>query len=186
PKTDFQVYARAAWAVRAGQDIYSHTDNNGWHYVYPPAFAVLLAPLADPYPFMPSDGFLPFWLSVAVWYAFSAICICYAVHVLANAVLPDAVRGSRRWWYARLVPVLVCLGGIGQTAARGQVNLLLVALVAAAFAATVRGRRLASGACLAATAVLKIIPALLVLFPLVRRDWRALAGGVLAAIVLLG
>src|SRR6185437_8984662 len=50
PKTDFQVYARAAWAVRAGEDLYAVTDNNGWHYIYPPPFAILLAPLADPYP----------------------------------------------------------------------------------------------------------------------------------------
>ena len=186
PKTDFQVYARAAWAVRAGEDIYYHFDNNGWHYCYPPPFAVLMAPLADPYPYLPREGYLPFAVSVAVWYLIGVGCVWYAVHAFASALLPGTPRGSRRWWYARMVPVYVCVGGLGHTISRGQVNTLLVALVAAGFVAAVRGRRVASGAWLAAAAVLKIIPALLVLFPVVRRDRRALAGVVLGAVVLLG
>jgi hypothetical protein len=186
PKTDFQVYARAAWAARVGEDPYQVTDNNGWHYIYPPAFAVVMTPLADPYPYLPREGYLPFALSVAIWYLIGLGCVAYTVRVFAAAVLPDAARGSRRWWYARLVPVYVCAGGIALTISRGQVSTVVVALVAAGFAAAVRNRRLASGAWLGAAAVLKVIPVLLVLFPIVRRDWRGVAGGVAAAVVLLG
>lgn len=185
PKTDFQVYARAAWAVAAGEDPYVHTDNNGWHYVYPPAFAILLRPLADPPAYLPRGGYLSFGAEVAVWFAIGLLCVVYTVHALAAAVLPGAVRGSRRWWYARLVPAYVCFGGIGLTLSRGQVNTVLVALVAAGFVAAVRGRRAASGAWLAGAAVLKVIPTFLVLFPIVRCDWRAVAGGVAAAALLL-
>src|SRR6516165_9185130 len=46
--TDLDVYLRAAWAVRTGADIYTITDDNGWHYHYPPLFAILMTPLADP------------------------------------------------------------------------------------------------------------------------------------------
>ena len=46
--TDAGVYLRAAWAVRNGKDLYSITDDRGWHYVYPPLFAVAMSPLADP------------------------------------------------------------------------------------------------------------------------------------------
>src|SRR5438309_110003 len=81
----------------------------------------------------------------AVWYVFSVGCLLFAVHVLAGAVLPGTAAGSRRWWFARTVPVYVCLGSVGLTLGRGQVNLLVVALVAGMFAAAVRGRRLASG-----------------------------------------
>lgn len=185
PKTDFQVYARAAWAIRSGEDLYTVTDNNGWHYIYPPAFAILMTPLADPYPFMPRSGYLPFWLSVAIWYLITLLAAIYSVHAFARAVLPDAAVGSRRWWMARLGPFLVCLGGTVLTISRGQVNTVLIALVAAGFAAAVRNRRFASGAWLASAAVLKIIPALLVLFPLMRRDWRGLAGGIAMAAALL-
>ena len=93
PKTDFQVYARAGWAVRAGEDIYYHFDNNGWHYCYPPPFAVLMAPLADPYPFLPRQGYLPFAVSVAVWYLIGVGCAWYAVRAFASALLPGTPRG---------------------------------------------------------------------------------------------
>src|SRR5690349_17879964 len=46
--TDLGVYLRAAWAVRSGEDLYDITDDNHWHYQYPPLFAILLVPLADP------------------------------------------------------------------------------------------------------------------------------------------
>src|SRR5205807_2477758 len=46
--TDLGVYLRAAWAVQDGQDLYDVTDDNGWHYLYPPLFAILLVPFADP------------------------------------------------------------------------------------------------------------------------------------------
>jgi alpha-1,2-mannosyltransferase len=45
---DLGCYLRAAWAVRAGVDIYGLTEDNGWHYNYPPLYAILLTPLADP------------------------------------------------------------------------------------------------------------------------------------------
>ena len=51
--TDFGVYLRAAWAARTGNDMYAVTCDNGWHYCYPPTFALFLMPLADP----PGDGF---------------------------------------------------------------------------------------------------------------------------------
>src|SRR5262249_13819404 len=46
---DLGCYLRAGYAVRTGgAHLYDYTDDNGWHYNYPPLFAVLMAPLADP------------------------------------------------------------------------------------------------------------------------------------------
>jgi hypothetical protein len=185
PKTDFQCYARAGWAVRSGADIYEVFDNNGWHYAYPPAFAVAMVPLGDPYPFLPRDGYLPFAASVAFWYALSVLAIGYAAHAFAKVLAPALVRGSRTWWSARLVPVFFCIGSLGHTLGRGQVNTIVLALVAAGFAATMRNRKFIGGAWLAAAAVVKIIPALLVFFPLMRRDGRGLIGYAAAGVVLM-
>jgi len=184
--TDFGMLARAGWAVRTGDDIYRVTDDGGLHYTYPSAFSVVMTPLADPPAGADRAGYLPYAVSVAVFYLLSVGFVAWAVHALARAVLPDAVRGSRRWWYARTVPVYVCLGGIGFSLGRGQVTLLLVALIAVAFLAAVRGRRVVSGAWLGAAAVIKVLPAFLLLFPFVRRDWRAGVGVAAAAVVGLG
>lgn len=183
--TDFGVYARAAWAVRTGGDLYRTTDDNGWHYVYPPPFVLLFLPLADPPAGADRAGYLPYPVGVVVWYAVSLLLIGYAVHTFAAVCLPSAVPWSRRWWYARLLPFDVCVAGVGYTLARGQANILLVAILAAAFASAVRARPIRSGAWLAAAACLKVFPGLLVLFPMVRREWRAALGYLGAAAVLL-
>ncbi|HEV3237302.1 MAG TPA: hypothetical protein VGZ25_09965, partial [Gemmataceae bacterium] len=112
--TDLQVYLRAAWAVRAGEDLYAIKDDNGWHYHYSPLFAILMAPLADPPPGYPRAGILPFGLSVAVWYAFSIACLMLASHGLAKAIEETVHRThgrrvepySRPWWGLRLIPIL--------------------------------------------------------------------------------
>jgi hypothetical protein len=31
--TDADVFFRAGWALRVGEDIYSVTDTNGWHFI---------------------------------------------------------------------------------------------------------------------------------------------------------
>jgi len=144
----------------------------------------LMTPLADPPPGADRTGMLPFWVSVAIWYAFSLGCLCLGVHWLAGAIermSPDPqVREqrafSRRWWALRVVPVLVCLLPVGHSLMRGQVNLLLLALLCGMAAATLRGRSLLEGGCLAGAICLKVIPAFLLLFPLWRRDGRCLAG----------
>lgn len=184
--TDFGVYLRAAWAARTGHDIYAVTCNNGWHYCYPPTFALLLAPLADPPAGFPRDGYWPYPVSVGIWIVASYGFAFWLVHALARRILPEAVPGSRRWWSARVGPLLVCAPGIGYTIVHGQVNTLVAALIAAMFLAWVVGRKLMSGVWLAAAAAVKVVPAFLVLFPLIHRERRVLLGGLLGAVLLLG
>ncbi|MCZ2344301.1 MAG: DUF2029 domain-containing protein [Bacteroidales bacterium] len=187
-KTDFGVYARAAFAVRSGEDVYDVHDDNGWHYPYPAAFAIAMIPLADPWPWMDRTGYLPYALSVAIWFVLSVGFAAYATHALARVADPTAVPGSRRWWYARTAPTYICLGAIGTTLARGQVNTLLLALIAGMFTAMMAGKRMRSGAWLAAAITLKIIPAVLLLIPFVRRDGRTgvgLAVGLVAGLLVI-
>jgi hypothetical protein len=150
-------------------------------------------PFADPPPGVTIPGQVPYAVTVALWYAFSILCLVVGVHLLARALergSPDpAVRsqpaGCRRWWRLRTLPVLVCVVPLGHTLMRGQVNLLLLALVCGVIAGVVSGRRLAAGVCLAGGMALKIFPAFMVLYPLWRRDRRCLAGWVLGSVLFL-
>ena len=189
---DLDVYLRAAWAVREHPDqIYDIMDDNAWHYNYPPLFAILMTPLADP-PFAADRaGMPPFVVSVAIFYVLSLLTIALAVHILASALersSPDPAvraqpRGCWRWWALRLLPVLACLAPIGHTLMRGQANVFLLLLLCGAMAAVIHNRRWLTGACLAGTACLKIFPAYLILYPLWRRDWRTLGGWALGLFV---
>lgn len=183
-QTDLGCYLRAAWAARAGENPYDVVDDNGWHFAYPPVVTLLFMPLADAPAGADRMLLLPWSVSVQVWYLLSLASLMLAVHWIARALeatsADPAIRtmpaGCRRWWYNRMLPILVCLVQIGGTLSRGQVNILVILGVAGAFAALVQGQRFRSGLWLAAAMCLKVIPAFLVLFPLWRRDGRALAG----------
>jgi hypothetical protein len=178
------VYFRAAWAVRAGADLYTVTDDNGWHYNYPPLFAILMVPLADPPPGQELAGALPYAVSVMLFYLLNVSLLFAAVHALASALEQcskfEAVRTQGRyglrWWLLRVLPVLACLPPIGHTLMRGQANIVLLSLVCGFAAAQLRGRRHLAGWFLAGSIALKIFPAYLLLYPAWRRDWRCLSG----------
>ncbi|MCI0462132.1 MAG: DUF2029 domain-containing protein [Gemmataceae bacterium] len=203
---DLGVFLRAAWAVRTGADLYTITDDNNWHYNYPPLLAILLVPLADPPAGADSTGMVPYAVSAGLWYAFGLLCLALAVHWLASALEETTGLGERRglsppppdrrdklggsltqrWWALRVLPVLLCLPPAGHTLMRGQVNLLLLALLCAMTAALVRGRRFRAGLWLAGAICLKVIPAFLLVYPLWRRDGRCLGGcalGLVAGLV---
>jgi alpha-1,2-mannosyltransferase len=192
---DWNVFARAAWAARTGGDLYAIADDNGFHYLYPPTFAILLAPLADAPAGAPRAGLLPYPLTVLYWYFFNLTCLALAAHWLAS-VLEEATRRcgdvrplvSRRWWGLRVWPVLACLPPIGHTLMRGQVGVLLLLFLSGMIANVVRGRGARAGGWLACAICLKVIPALLLVYPLLRRDRRFLAGcglGLLAGLVVI-
>ncbi|MGQ0613332.1 MAG: glycosyltransferase family 87 protein [Planctomycetaceae bacterium] len=62
-RTDFTVYTEAGAAFFDGRDPYEVTNARGWHYLYPPLFALLVAPL---------HGLPPEWQGL-VWYAASVL-----------------------------------------------------------------------------------------------------------------
>ena len=248
-RTDADDFFRAAWGIRTGQDIYDLIDTEGWHYNYPPFFAIITAPLANPPPdvigkidpgsiavnasdgvktwlitpktkidfkgspaglagFKPGmivvvsagetpltaghimadnpdrTGFLPYGLSIAIWYALSVIALVLAMHWLANTIEgcftgPLSKRsppGCLRWWALRVIPILVCLPSIGRTLSRGQVNLFVVLLFCGIGILVAKKRNGLAGACIAIAASIKIFPAYLGLYALLRRDWRCVAG----------
>ena len=176
-QTDLGVYLRAAFAVRTGGDIYQVTDDNNRHYTYPPAFAVLMTPLADAPAGVSRDGLLPYPLSVAIWTIFNHLLLIRITHVLANLLLPGETWGSRRWWYARTVPIYVTLLGIFHSIGFGQVNVVVLFMLVEMLRSRLTGRSLQAGCWLAAAIVLKVFPAYLLLYPLLMRD-RRFGGGV--------
>ena len=120
PMTDLGVFVCSAGAIRDGQNPYLIADWHGWHYVYPPALAILMRPLAHPVPVPPTppapgtprtaantpwgyaidapgvhyglnqDNIRFFWL-VAVWYVISVGLTFLSAHTLACAL------EQRRW-----------------------------------------------------------------------------------------
>ncbi|MGB8352450.1 MAG: glycosyltransferase family 87 protein [Chthoniobacteraceae bacterium] len=183
-RTDADDFFRSGWGIRTGRDIYELVDTQGWHYNYPPFFAILITPLANPPPGADRAGYLPYEVSIAVWYALSVVALFYAVHWLAStleehlggALSKKPAAGCARWWTLRVIPVLVCLPSIGRTLSRGQVNLFVLLLFCGIGIFTVKKRNTWAGIFIATAASIKLFPAYLGLYPLFRRDWKGVAG----------
>ena len=149
---------------------------------YSPLLAASVTP-ANEAPFVEDTGhYLPYPVSIALFYCFSVGLLVVVVRFLGSAVegmLPKAEgdgAAHRRWWSLRLLPVLACVVPIGLTLMRGQVQILLLLMLSGFIVGLVRGRRFTAGMCLSAAIALKLFPAFLLIAPLVRRDWRCLMG----------
>ncbi len=183
-RTDATVYFRAGWALRAGLNPYTVSDYNDLHFAYPPLAGIFFEPFADPPADVSREGMMPLVLSMSLWIVLCIAVTFLAVHWFALAIeekaSPESILkaqpGGRRWWYHRMLPIYVCIAPIGCTFSRGQITPFLLLLFAGMFLAHVRGKRLVAGLWLAMAICTKLIPALLILYPMLRRDWRMLAG----------
>ena len=176
---DVQVFFRAAWAVWTGYPLYEVTDLHGWSYHYPPIFALMMGPFADPLPGFPRPSWaLPFGVSVGVFYAISMPPCCYPR--MSGPRRSKTIRHKVFGKPQRLVDPQSGTAGAPGTVFRrivraGQPTTILI-LLASLFLKYAADRRpaLASPA-LALAIAIKIFPAALLIIPLLRRDLRMLA-----------
>jgi Glycosyltransferase family 87 len=183
--SDLTVFFRAGWAVRTGEDIYKVSDErNGWYYVYPPFFAILMAPLAEAPPGADQSWMVPYSVSVAFWYVFNVVLLFWSVHCLAKALqavssdaeVRDQPAGCRRWWMMRMLPIYACLIPIGSTLSHGQTNIVILAMLCGMLSAVPQKKSFQAGLWMAGPICMKVFPAFLLIYPLWRRDWRCLGG----------
>lgn len=88
------------------------------------------------------------------------------------------------WSILALFTLLVLSDPLQQTLFQGQPNLLLTLLIVGAWRAGKSGNSFVSGICLGLATAVKIYPAYLFLYFLVRRDWRALTGGFVSFVLI--
>lgn len=156
-KTDFTIYTEAGAAFHDGRDPYAVKNIRGWEYLYPPLFALLVAPL---HRLPPQD-------QVFVWFLVSS--------VLGVAAIRECRRISLRCWDAGGAPQpppawvgpLALLAGLLpllNALQRGQAGSLvlwsLLAGLALIGAARGPGMRICGGGLLALPIVVKLTPAL--------------------------
>ena len=101
---DADCFFRAGWAAKVGKSIYEVTDPNGWHYNYPPLFAIAMIPLADPPPGESREGCLPYPISISIFYKVSLLSLFIGVFSLARAYekqfpLVFENLSVRKWYY---------------------------------------------------------------------------------------
>lgn len=137
--------------------------------------------------------YMPFAVSVAIWYAVSLASLLLAVHLVASACTIANPRlaglgltpAHRGWWTLRLWPLIFALPSAGNALSRGQVDLLVLLGIAMLIFGMVQCRRWSAGIGLALAGCVKVIPGLLAIVPLWRRDWRLVATTAVGVLMML-
>ncbi len=180
-RTDLTVFLKAGEMVAEDRanHIYEITNARGWHYVYPPLLAILLAPVSK-------------WsldATVTLAYLFSLVCLAGTVLFSrrfpenakpaktgrqGHASVPESLVSQPAPWQIALAMVF-CLPMLLNTFTRGQFGIITLFFMAAVFYNYLAERKVLTGLFLAFAVTLKISPlAFLVFFFLMKREWRIL------------
>lgn len=162
---DFKTYYDAATALRDGGSPYLVSPNAP--YRYPPIVAQLLMPLTA----------FSFPVAAFIWCALNLLATVGTIRLLSRFTPP------RERWALWLIPPL--FWAFLEAAVVGQVTIILMALIALAWAARKTERPRLAGALLALAAWIKLFPALLILYFAWKRDWRVVWGAAAAGLALL-
>lgn len=174
---DFQDYWQAAVQIRTGGDPYASFDRThvpwDWTlssgYLYPPAFAAILAPLTV----------IPNGLAVRIWLLLMLGMMVGSLGIVYRVLGPP--RGSE---LLSIVLIFVTSYPVTATLLTGAMNPVLLLLLALAWAAWMRRQDVAAGSVVGAAIAIKLIPFALLPYLVVRRHFRLLAAA--TAVVLLG
>ena len=197
---DFKAYYTAAYAVRTGQaEQFLYSDparmNLGllppqpWvefavtagaphpsAYIYPPFFAVVLAPLT----------LLPYHAANLAWFGLNAALLAGSIAMLLAA---GRVWLDRFDLLPAVVVIFTCLNFFPTIRALqcGQAGFVLLFLMAAGLLALVKGRDGAAGLCVALAAAIKLTPVVLIVWMawVGRRRAAAWGAGLFAGFTLL-
>jgi len=165
---DLQVYRYAWQALVAGHDVYATlpptSAGESLPYIYPPFGAISMAPVLA----------LPWPVTIAVVLLLSVGALAVALYLFLGA----------RSLVVLAVPLALAAEPVRQTLSFGQINIWLMALVAAD--CLLPKTRWPRGMLIGLAAAIKVTPAAFLLFFLVRKDYRAAGTGVATAAVVAG
>ena len=169
---DFQTYWRGAASVVQHGDPYFLIQGRQQPnmYIYPPLFAYLLAPL----------GWLPLRTGQLIWFGLNVLMLA--------ALIAFCIRASRsvlaRRYWGVLALLVVVAPPVRLTLQLGQVSILMALIMLGSFELAKRRPWLA-GMLLALSALIKVFPAVLGGYFLLRRR-AALWRGVVAGLAIVG
>ena len=162
-EVDFGVYRAGGLALARGADVYAiHVGALRLPFTYPPAAAVLFAPLAA----------FDMRQAQAVWAVGSIIALWYVVRLSLRRYATSAVGGSLLATAAVFV-VVAHSNPVRVGMWQGQINVFLLLLILADFCGCFRS--LPRGSLIGLAAALKLTPAFLIVYLLVVRRFRAAA-----------
>ena len=175
---DLEVYRLGVATWLAGGDMYgplpATVSGLALPFIYPPFAAMVLLPLE----------MLPWTAAWIALYGASLVSVAVTLYVVARRVWPSGGRGGALSVASAALPLALLLEPVLETFKFGQVNLVLMALVAVDCLA--ERTRWPRGLLVGIAAAIKLTPAAFVLFFLLRGDRRAAVVTVVTAAAATG
>jgi Glycosyltransferase family 87 len=169
---DYAKWYSVGQAVLDGGDIYAPRGDGTFQFMYPPTAAVLFAILSY-------LGELPLIIFLVILYSAAWIASLLLSVFLATGT---AWRGHPLLY---LIPGVCCVPYVVEIYLLGQPNLLLLALMLAAFVCLRSDREWSAGALVALASAIKAFPALAIVYLVYRRHWKATLSTLMFLILLL-
>ncbi|MFE3444182.1 glycosyltransferase 87 family protein [Nocardia sp. NPDC059180] len=161
---DLEVYRIGIETLRDGGDMYGDLPETsfgiGLPFIYPPFAALALSPFA----------LLPWSVAVVSYFTVSVAALALTLFLVARRMWPQQ-RGLGWWAAATALPLTLLLEPTVSTLDFGQVNLILMGLVAAD--CLTEKTKWPRGVLVGIAAAIKLTPAAFVLYFLVRKDYKA-------------
>lgn len=170
PFDDFPSYYHAGKLALAGKDIYQPLPRVH-PYIYPPFFSLLIAPLTV----------LNIKTAALIWLIMNLVLYLASAGLLYRVLFRKHDPANLLWSAviaAGLIPAQLDL-------LHGQVNTLIFFLVTTALWSFDNRRDLLCGVFIGLAAAIKLTPALLVLFFLVKKEYRVVLGALAALLITL-
>ena len=169
-RLDVDVYRIGAAVWRSGADLYgpmpATSDGIALPFTYPPLSAVVFTPLTV----------MPLWAASVLITALSIVMLAVTIGIwlrsLRGGPAPSiSARLPLMWAGSGILAVALWLEPVAQSLNFGQVNIILMALIAAD--CLLKKTPWPRGMMIGLVAAIKLTPAIFVLFLLIRRDFRA-------------
>lgn len=158
---DLTSYLLSAEALLQGQNPY--ITDTPFPYIYPLFLAFSLIPLA----------ILPYWMANLLWFGLSIV----SLYLLTKILIKTGSEELETYWgWHLIIPLfLICLisfSPIHNNLLNGQVNLMVVIACVMFFRSFMQNHQVSGAAWLAMAIAIKLVPAILLGFLLVRSKFR--------------
>ncbi len=175
---DLEVYRFGVAAWLDGKDIYGTlpptSGGDTLPFIYPPFAAIVLTPLV----------ILPWKVASITLFALSLLSLAVTLYLALRCAWPASSRSRAVAATSAALPLAMLLEPVRATLDFGQINLILVALVA--LDCLVEKPRWPRGLLVGIAAAIKLTPAAFVLFFLLRRDRKAAVVAMVTAVAASG
>lgn len=160
---DFTSFIYSAKALLNGQNPYKTISP--FPYIYPMFFAALLIPLAV----------LPYWLANLLWFWLNIVFLFLSVKIIVELVAEYfKIKLSKVLILPLVVSFFLLLNLIQNNLLNGQVNLLVLFLCVLFIKYYLEKKEITAAVCLSAAISIKLVPAVFLLFLLLRRRFLSL------------